>query len=295
MRTRRIGSLEVSVVGLGCNNFGFKLDEAATARVVHAAIDAGVTFLDTADIYGDSEVLLGRVLRSRRQQVVLATKFGYAGNTRAGEVAEAVDNSLRRLQTDRIDLLQVHKPNPAVPIAETLGALGDAVRGGKVREIGCSNFSAAQIREAEAAAGDGARFVSAQNELSLLHRDAEREVLPECARLGLAFLPYFPLANGILTGKYGRGRERPVNTRLTSGPMADRLTEDAIARADRLAAFAASRGHSLLELAFGWLLSFRSIASVIAGATSEDQVRGNVAAAAWDLTPDEVVAVSQLV
>lgn len=295
MRTRRIGSLDVSVGGLGCNNFGFRLDEAATARVVHAALDVGVTFLDTADIYGDSEVLLGRVLGPRRQQVVLATKFGSSGKVGAQDVREAVDSSLRRLRTDRIDLLQLHKPNPNVPIAETLGALDEAVRAGKVREIGASNFSAAQIREAEAAAGGGARFVSVQNELSLLHREAEEEVLPLCERLGLAFLPYFPLANGLLTGKYAPGRARPVNTRLTSGPMAGRLTDDAVDRAERLAAFAASRGHSLLELAVGWLLAFPAVASVIAGATSEDQVRANVAAAAWELTSEDVAAVSRLI
>jgi aryl-alcohol dehydrogenase-like predicted oxidoreductase len=217
MDTRRIGSLAVSVVGLGCNNFGMRIDEADSARVVHAALDAGITFFDTADIYGStqSEVFLGRALAGRRDAAVIATKFGMkvdAGRegARPDYVRRAADDSLRRLGTDHIDLYQLHRPDPAVPIADTLGALEDLVRAGKVREIGCSNFSAEQLRDARAACEPGAaQFVSVQNELSLLHREAEREVLPECGRLGLKFLPYFPLASGLLTGKYRRGEPAP--------------------------------------------------------------------------------------
>ncbi|MBD0319837.1 MAG: aldo/keto reductase, partial [Gemmatimonadetes bacterium] len=207
MDTRKIGSLDVSVVGLGCNNFGSRLDAEATRAVVHAALDAGVTLLDTADIYGGdgrSEEYLGRALGSRRDDVVLATKFGMKlDDRRQGAhpdyVRRAVEDSLRRLNTDRIDLYQLHTPDPTVPIADTLGALDELVRAGKVREIGCSNFSADQLREARDAA-PGARFASVQNEYSLFHRDPERGVLDECRAQGLAFIPYFPLASGLLTG-----------------------------------------------------------------------------------------------
>jgi aryl-alcohol dehydrogenase-like predicted oxidoreductase len=271
-----------------------RLNEADTARVLDAALDAGVTLLDTADFYGDSEDFLGRLLGPRRSRVVLATKFGWHGNQTREDVREAVDKALRRLQTDRIDLMQVHKPSATVPIGETLAGLDEAVRAGKVREIGCSNFSVAQLREAEAAAGSGARFVSVQNDFSLLNREAEQDMLPECDRRGIAFLPFFPLANGLLTGKYGRGRERPTNTRLTTGPSAARLTEDAIDRADQLEAFAISRGHSLLELAVSWLLTFPSLASVIAGATAPEQVRANTAAASWEMSADDLAALSTL-
>ena len=217
MQTRRIGALEVSVVGLGCNSFGRRLDTAATAHVVHAALDAGINFLDTADVYGGtrSEEYLGRALAGRRDQVVLATKFGMAVDeqrrgARPEYVRRALEDSLRRLMTDRIDLYQLHQPDPEVPIGDTLTALDELVQAGKVREIGCSNFSAEQLREAHAAARAGAaRFVSVQNEYSLLHREPEREVLAECERLGLAFIPYFPLASGLLSGKYRRGRPRP--------------------------------------------------------------------------------------
>jgi aryl-alcohol dehydrogenase-like predicted oxidoreductase len=224
MDTRRIGSLDVSVVGLGCNNFGWKLDEAATAAVVHAALDAGIAFFDTADIYGDtrSEVFLGRALGKRREHVVIATKFGMAVDdqrrgARPEYVKQACEDSLRRLGTDRIDLYQLHQPDPSVPIQDTLGALNDLVRAGKVREIGCSNFSVEQLREAEAAVRPGAApFVSVQNEYNLLHRDPERDVLPECRRLGMAFLPFFPLASGLLTGKYRQGQAPPEGSRLAT-------------------------------------------------------------------------------
>src|SRR5215212_2996014 len=225
MNTRRIGSLEVSVVGLGCNNFGRRLDIDATKAVVDAALDAGITFFDTADVYGGtkSEEYLGGALGRRREDIVLATKFGSAVDeqrkgARPEYVRRAAEDSLRRLGTDHIDLYQLHTPDPEVPIGETLGALDELVKAGKVREIGCSNFSAEQLREAEEAAREGAaRFVSVQNEYSLLHREPEQDVLPECERREIAFIPYFPLANGLLTGKYRRGQAAPAGSRLDSG------------------------------------------------------------------------------
>jgi aryl-alcohol dehydrogenase-like predicted oxidoreductase len=296
METRRIGSLEVSTVGLGCNNFGGRLDAAATARVVHAALDAGITLLDTADIYGGtlSEAYTGPALTGRRDQAVLATKFGMkVDEQRQGAhpdyVRAALDDSLRRLQTDRIDLYQLHQPDAAVPIADTLGALNDAAQAGKVREIGCSNFSAAQMRAAEAAAKGGARFVSVQNEYSLLKRAPEAEVLPECERQGLAFLPYYPLANGLLTGKYRRGRAAPAGTRSPPGGRYDPLLSAAsLDQVEALVGFAAARHHTLLELAFCWLLSHPQVASVIAGATSPEQIAANSKAASWRLTAAEL-------
>jgi aryl-alcohol dehydrogenase-like predicted oxidoreductase len=297
METRRIGALEVSVVGLGCNNFGGRLDAAATARVVHAALDAGITLLDTADIYGGtlSEEHMGQALKGRREQAVLATKFGMkVDEQRQGAgpayVRAALEDSLRRLKTDRIDLYQLHQPDASVPIADTLGALDDAVRAGKVREIGCSNFTSAQLREAAAAVKSGAaRFVSVQNEYSLLKRDPEAEVLPECERQGLAFLPYYPLANGLLTGKYRRGRAAPAGVRIQPGGRYDPLLSDAsLDRVEALLAFAESRRHTLLELAFSWLLSHSPVASVIAGATSPEQIAANSNAASWRLTAAEL-------
>lgn len=299
METRRIGSLEVSAVGLGCNNFGKRLDAAATAAVVDAALDAGITLFDTADMYGGgrSEEYLGRALAGRRERAVIATKFGWKlDETRQGAsaayVKRAVEDSLKRLGTDRIDLYQLHKPDPATPIAETLGALADLVREGKVREIGCSNFSAAQLDEAERAAAGGPRFVSVQNEYSLLRRGAEEEVLPACERLGLAFLPYFPLASGLLTGKYRRGRPLPAGTRLSEPGRT--IDEKDLEVVERLLAFAGDRGHTILDLAFAYLLSRREVASVIAGATSVDQVRANVAAAGWTLSADDLAALGPL-
>jgi aryl-alcohol dehydrogenase-like predicted oxidoreductase len=296
MHTRQIGSLAVSVVGVGCNNFGWTvfahpLDEAGTARVVHAAMDAGVTFFDTAESYGDSETLLGRALQGRRDRAVIATKFSKANPATIGD---ALDASLRRLNTDRIDLYQLHRPDPAVPIEDTLSVLDRLIQQGKVREIGCSNFSTDQLRAAEKAAGSGARFVSVQNELSLLARAAAKDMVPECERHDIAFLPFFPLGNGLLTGKYRLGEPKPTDTRLASGPMAGRFTDGALQVVERLAVFAESRGRTLLELAFAWLLASPAVASVIAGVTSPDQVRANAAAAAWKLTPADLADVQAL-
>jgi len=304
METRRIGALEVSVVGLGCNNFGGRLDAAATARVVDAALDAGINFLDTADIYGGtlSEEYLGQALKDRRHQVVLATKFGMKVDeqhqgAKPDYVQRALDASLRRLRTDRIDLYQLHQPDPTVPIADTLAALNEAVRAGKVREIGCSNFSAAQLREAEdAVKADAARFVSIQNEYSLLQRAPEDEVLPECERLGLAFLPYFPLASGLLTGKYRRGQAAPAGARIQAGGrFDDLLSERNLETVEALIAFAEERRHTLLELAISWLLARPEVASVIAGATTPEQVTANAKAARWQLTPAELAEIDDLV
>jgi aryl-alcohol dehydrogenase-like predicted oxidoreductase len=305
VETRRIGSLGVSAVGLGCNNFGGRLGEAATRAVVDAALDAGITFFDTADNYGDgrSEEFLGRILEGRRDRVVLATKFGgmrlclgREGGASPGYVREAVEASLRRLGTDRIDLYQLHLPDPGTPIADTLGALDELVRAGTVREIGCSNFDAARLREADAAARPGAaRFASVQNQLSLLNLADADDGLPEAERLGLAYIPFFPLASGMLTGKVRRGVPVPAGTRVAGWPAertAELLTEVTFDRIEALTAFAEERGHSLLELAFAWLLSQRPVVSVIAGATSPAQVRANAAAGSWRLDPADLEALT---
>ena len=302
MDTRRIGSLTVSVVGIGCNNFGIRLDAAGTAAVVNAALDAGVNFFDTADIYGrtQSEVLLGRALGARRRDIVVATKFGMkVDDTKRGAkpayVRQACEDSLRRLGTDYIDLYQLHEPDPTVPIADTLGALDELVKAGKVREIGCSNFSVEQIREAEGAVKPGAaRFVSVQNRYSLLHREPEEDgVLAECERRGLAFLPFFPLESGLLTGKVRRGQPVPAGSRLTEERYSGRFLDDRrVDTVEELIAYAGGRGHTVLDLAFGWLLAHAPVASVIAGATKPEQVRANVAAAsAWRLGEAELAEV----
>ncbi len=304
MKTRAIGALQATVVGVGCNNFGGRLDADATAQVVQAALDAGINFFDTADIYGGtkSEEFLGRALGNKRDEILIATKFGIKlddarpGGAAPDYIAQAVDDSLRRLGTDRIDLYQLHTPDKNVPIADTLAALDKAVQAGKVREIGCSNFSAEQLREAESAAKTGARFVSVQNHYSLLHREPENDgVLTECEHLHLAMLPYFPLANGLLTGKYRKGQPRPEGTRL-SGANADKwLTEQNLDIAEELLAYAEERGHSLLELAFAWLLAQPTVASVIAGATKVEQIHANAAAAEWQLTPEELAEINRIV
>lgn len=307
MERRHIGSLEVSVAGLGCNNFGRRLDAAGARTVVEAALDAGVTLFDTADIYGDgaSETFLGRALGMRRDEVAITTKFGMGKPPRGlsgghpSWAARACEESLRRLGSDRIDLYLLHRPDPATPIAETLAAMNRLLQQGKVREIGCSNFTAAQLTEAAAAAGEhGLRgFVCVQNEYSLLHRE-EEDVLAACARLGMAFVPFFPLASGLLSGKYRRGRQVPGGTRLGGSEprSAEEVVEEPrLAVVERLAVFAEQHGHSPLELAVGWLAGHDRIASVIAGAMSSEQVRANVAAiAAWKLDDDELAQVDLL-
>ena len=302
MQTRRIGSLEVSVAGLGCNNFGWRTDEAGTARVVDAALDSGINFLDTADIYGrgESEEFLGRTLGERRNRVVLATKFGMSmGEGRQGAKPEyirrAIEDSLRRLRTDRIDLYQLHQPDPSTPIVETLGALDELVKAGKVRETGGSNFSAEQIQEADELVRPGsARFASVQNHYSMLHRDPENGVLQECERRGVAFIPYFPLANGLLSGKYRRGQAAPRESRATAGFGPKVFTDENLETVEKLIEFAASRGHSLLELAFGWLLAHKPVASVIAGARTPEQVRANAEAVSWTVSPEDMVEIDRL-
>ena len=301
MEHRRLGNsgLFVSEVGLGCNNFGGRLDEAATRDVVHAALDAGIDLLDTADMYGGSlsEEYIGKALGPRRQDVILATKFGFGmgdGPHNRGAsrryIMRAVEASLRRLDTDYIDLYQIHFPDPQTPIDETLRALDDCVTSGKVRYIGCSNFAGWQIADAHwTAAGDGLnRFVSAQNQMSLLERGVLTEVIPACEHFGLGMLPYFPLASGLLTGKYRRGEGAPAGTRLAGARAARSLSERNFDRVEALSAFAEERSRSLLDLAFGWLLSFPAVASVIAGATSPAQVRANVAASAMRLDAGEM-------
>lgn len=304
MKTRTIGSLQVTVVGLGCNNFGWRIDAAATASVVNAALDAGINFFDTADIYGkgQSEEYLGRALGARRSQIVLATKFGMnmdeqRHGAKPAYIRQAVEDSLRRLGTDHIDLYQLHKPDPETPIHDTLGALSELVTAGKVREIGCSNFSLEQLREAESAVKSGAaHFVSVQNQYSILHREPEPDVLPECVRAGLAFLPFFPLANGLLTGKYRRSKTPPPGSRAEAGFGPKVFTDENLAVVEQLIEFAESRGHTILELAFRWLLTRPEIASVIAGAKSAEQVRANVTAGStdWILTDAELEEIDRI-
>jgi aryl-alcohol dehydrogenase-like predicted oxidoreductase len=305
VETRKIGSLSVTAAGIGCNNFGGRIDEKRTEEVINAALDAGINFFDTADMYanGKSEELLGRFLGRRRPDVIIASKFGnemegQGGGARPEYIRKAFDASARRLKTDYIDLYQQHIPDPDVPIAETLGALDELVKAGKAREIGCSRFSARQIREADAASAarpGSARFVSVQNEYSLLHREPEHEVLAECEREGLAFLPFYPLKSGLLTGKYRKGQPIPPDTRVAKFERyRSLLTEENLDRVEALIDFAESRGHTLLELALSWLLAHPVVASVIAGATSAQQVRDNAAAAGWKLTADDLEEVDSL-
>jgi aryl-alcohol dehydrogenase-like predicted oxidoreductase len=305
MESRKIGDLSVSVVGVGCNNFGARIDEARTREVVDAALDQGINFFDTADMYGKgkSEELLGHILGSRRQQVIIATKFGnempdQGRGARPEYVRRAIDGSLKRLGTDYVDLYQQHVPDPDVPIAETLGALDDLVKSGKVREIGCSNFSVEQLRQARRASGarkGSARFVSVQNEYSLLERKPEEGVLGECEEQGLAFLPYFPLMSGLLTGKYRKGQPIPQNTRVATNERYRKLlTEGNLAKVEALIAYASRRRHSVLELAFSWLLAHRVVASVIAGASSAEQIRTNASASSWRLSPEDLHAIDEV-
>jgi aryl-alcohol dehydrogenase-like predicted oxidoreductase len=307
---RRLGNstLEVSVVGLGGNNFGGRIDFAATSRVVHKAVELGINLIDTADSYGNkggSEAWLGRILGGKRKDVVLATKFGLPMDD-AGELAgasrryivRAVEASLKRLNTDWIDLYQLHRPDPQTPIEETLRALDDLVQAGKVRWIGCSNLSAREVVEAHTAAQRHglAAFVSCQDEYSLLVRDVERELVPTAKALGMGLLPYFPLASGLLTGKYEGAVALPPGSRLAKNPRhAQRFASERNWRiVDDLAAFAAHRGGTLLELAFSWLLRDSVVASVIAGATTEQQVEQNARAAGWTLSAEDLAEIDRI-
>lgn len=304
MRYRQLGNsgLTVSVVGLGCNNFGGRIDLDASRAVVDSALDAGVTLFDTADIYGNrggSETILGEVLKGRRDQVVLATKFGGDMGVRSNEargsrryIRTAVEASLRRLQTDWIDLYQHHVPDPRTPLEETLEALDELVREGKVRYLGSSNLPAWRVAHADwvAATRHLQRFVSAQNNYSLLERRAERELLPACERYGIGVLPFFPLASGLLTGKYRRGEPLPDGTRLSGRPIAE-ASWDAL---ETLETFARERGHTLLELAIGALASTPPVASVIAGAMRPEQVKANVVAGEWELSAEDREALAEV-
>jgi aryl-alcohol dehydrogenase-like predicted oxidoreductase len=300
--------LSLSLVGLGCNTFGAPLDVEATRKVVHRALDLGITFFDTADSYGNmggSEEQLGRILGERRKDIVLATKFGnpmtkagvYPGASRR-YMMSAVEASLRRLKTDWIDLYQIHRPDPQTPIEETLRALDDLVRQGKVRYIGCSNFAAWQYVDAHwTARHDGlAPMVSCQDHYNLLHREIERDMLPAMAACGAGLLPYAPLSAGLLTGKYRRGTAPPVDARLIRQPAgAKKYGGDAKqAIADALQDYCESRGHTLLELAFSWLAAQPLVASVMAGVSRPEQLDANVAAIGWILTSDESADVDRI-
>ena len=310
MEQRALGNsnLRVSSVGLGCNNFGGRMNLDGARKVVHRALDLGVTLFDTADMYGNrggSEEILGNMFGARRKDILLATKFGMPmdgdGKLKGASrnyVMTAVEASLKRLKTDWIDLYQLHQPDPKTPIEETLRALDDLVRQGKVRHIGCSNLSAVQVTEAQAISQDKglAPFISCQDEYSLLVRDIERELMPAIEKHGLGLLPYFPLSGGLLTGKYKRNAPMPAGARLTGAKnMADRYMTDAGWRAiEGLESFVAKRGKTMLELAFGWLLAHRPVASVIAGASTPEQVEQNVKASSWALTLDDLAVIDTL-
>jgi len=291
MRTHELGSsgLQVSRVGLGCNNFGRRLDLEGTRAVVEAALAEGITFLDTADIYGGgkSEQYLGEILEGRRDQVVLATKFGMGegGRGTRNYLRRALAVSLERLRTDHVDLYYYHRPDGETPIAETIEAMNELVEEGTVRAIGVSNFSVEQLDEAV----EAGPVAAVQNRYSLLERGAEEDVLPRCAELGVSFIPYFPLASGLLTGKYRRGESAPAGTRLEGS---DTLTDEAFDAVEALDEFAKARGHTLLELAIAGLASQPAVATVIAGATKPEQVKGNAAAAEWELSAEELAELS---
>ncbi|MFC0031114.1 aldo/keto reductase [Micromonospora chaiyaphumensis] len=307
MTYRRLGDsgLVVSVVGIGCNNFGRKLDLDGTRAVVDAALDAGINFFDTADIYGEpqggSEELLGQALKGRRDDVVVATKFGMDMHGLNGPdhgargarryIARAVEASLRRLDTDHIDLYQMHEPDPGTPIDETLAALDDLVTAGKVRYLGNSNFAGWQIADADwtASSQGRARFISAQNHYSLVERSVEAEVIPACERFGLGMLPFFPLANGLLTGKYKRNEKPPAGSRLSGGGRyAERLAAADWDTIEAIEAYAAERGISMLQVAIGGLAARPAVTSVIAGATTPEQVRANAEAGTWQPTDEDL-------
>ncbi len=310
MRYRSLGSsgLLVSVVGLGCNNFGRRVDADAARGVIDAAIDSGITFFDTAETYGGpgrSEEILGAALEGRRDRVVLATKFGHQGadmgygpaaGARGGRsyIRRAVEQSLRRLRTDYIDLYQLHTPDPVTPVEETLGALSELVAEGKVRYLGHSNFAAWQLADAAWTASEHrlVPFISAQNEWSLLQRAAEAELVPAARRFGLGVLPYYPLANGLLTGKFRQGQPPPPGSRLAGRP--EYLTEDRMTRVERLIGWAEGRGVQVLEVAIGWLAAQPGCASVIAGATTPEQVKANAAAGEWVPSPDDLAEIDAI-
>src|SRR5947209_5167949 len=300
MRTRKLGPLDVTVVGLGCNNFGRldrSVDDAEAEAVIDAALEVGVTFFDTADIYGNrggSEEILGRALQGRRDQVVLATKFGKEmgdGATQRGSreyIHRALDASLLRLQTDVIDLYQHHEEDPDTPLEETIGTLDELVEQGRIRAYGTSNYAPATLRRAKAIAGSG--YVSEQSEYSLLHRAPEAELLGTCAELGLGFVPFFPLASGLLTGKVGRDNPPAEGTRLHGRDLAPADLD----KVERLRAWCDERGVSMLEVAIGTLLAVDPVVSVIAGATKPEQVRANAAAGAWEPSADDLAAIRAL-
>jgi aryl-alcohol dehydrogenase-like predicted oxidoreductase len=306
---RRLGrsGLAVSRVGIGCNNFGMRIDLDASRLVVEAALDAGVTLFDTSDSYGASEEFLGELLAGNRDDVVLATKFGSSVRGANGAdwdargsrryVRKAVERSLRRLRTDYIDLYQLHRPDPLTPIEETLGALTELVHEGKVRYIGASNFSGFQIAHAEwqARTRGYEHFISVQNEYSLLDRRIEADVVPACVQYGLGVLPYFPLASGVLTGKYRRGADVPAGSRLAAWGMSGTLTAERFDVVEALQAYAAERGIALLDVAIGGLAAQPAVSSVIAGATSPQQVKSNVAAAEWIPTASDLAALDKIV
>lgn len=301
MHHRKIGSLSVSEVGLGCNNFGGRITQSETNSVVDACLEHGINFFDTADIYGNSlsETFLAEALGNRRKDVVIATKFGYEhgdfkGGASPAYIRESCEGSLKRLKTDVIDLYQVHTPDPNVPIEDTLGELDRLVKAGKVREIGCSNFGVDLLRNAEKASQPGtAKFVSVQNHYSLLHTEPEADVIPECERTGLAFLPFFPLASGLLSGKYRKGGAVPESRRIKEG--SDKLNDDVLTVVESLVSYAEGQGHSILELSVSWLLRHPCVASVIAGATTPEQVKANAAAGNWTLTEDDIKNVGAIV
>jgi aryl-alcohol dehydrogenase-like predicted oxidoreductase len=302
MRTKRLGQsdLEVSVLGLGCNNFGMTLDFEGSRAVIEAALDAGINFFDTADMYGEtqSESFLGEVLKGRRDQVVLATKFGGLAMMSGGKawgtrdaIVACLEASLKRLGTDYVDLYQIHYVDPETPLDETLRALEDLVGAGKVRAIGCSNVNVAYLEEAEAASA-GIRFASVQNEWSLLNREVEAELVPACAQRGIGFIPYFPLASGVLTGKYKLGEDFDAGSRLAKLDYFGHFgSEENLRRVQELERFATGQGRSLLALALSWLASQPVVGSVIAGATRPEQIRQNAEAIAWELDAEALAAV----
>ena len=307
METRKIGNLDVSVVGLGCNNFGMRIDADQTTAVVHAALDMGVNLFDTADTYGESrsEVFLGAALKGQREDVILATKFGMAGmdeGVSGGSpewISKAIDMSLRRLDTDWIDLYQLHEPDASVPLVETLGAMNELVVAGKVREIGCSNFDADLMGEANEISNDRsfAHFASVQNRYSVLHREPEDDVLAACSELGVGFLPFFPLESGLLTGKVGAAGP-PAGSRLATMPQnfqAKFMDDERIERVRILESYADKHGRSILELAMSYLASKPQVVSVIAGASSPDQIRDNATSCGWAMSPDELGEILEIV